>query len=357
MIKTIQHWLSMALVNNTSWIGFFEPLVQLIFPFYRVNCYRANVIGFRDENSDVYTLILKVSRRWKGFKAGQYIELSTEVDGVNVTRIFSISSTPQLHKIKRIIEVTIQKQAHGRMTPWYRNGLKVGQYVSISQSKGNFIVKNPKQKFLFIAAGSGITPLFSMLSEYESTADIHLMYYAKEGMHLFEKELYKCQKFGKNIKITLINSTQSGRISQHHLLQYCSDYTLRQSYICGSPDMIVAAEKLLLSQKVVAEKIHFEYFSAKPLSDLSIDAAGTVSFERSSLAIDTHAKKQTLLELAESNGLKPTTGCRMGICHQCLCKKSQGVIYNTLTKTYSDTGSEEVQLCISIPVGDVSIKL
>jgi ferredoxin-NADP reductase len=347
----------MALVNNTKILGFFEPLVQLLFPVYQVNGYRAKVLGFRDENCGVYTLVLKVSRHWKGFKAGQHIELGTERDGVKISRIFSISSAPLLYKTHRIIELTIQKQAKGRMTPWYRSGLKVGHYVSITQAQGDFIIENPNQEFLFIAAGSGITPLLSMLEEHRSTANVHLMYYAKVDKHLFNKELNKYQKLGENIKITLINSTQSGRFCQQHLEQYCPDYVSRKCYICGPSEMIVSTEKLLLNQNVQAENIGYEYFTAKPLSDLNINTAGKVSFKQSSLEVETNANNQTLLELAESKGLKPITGCRMGICHQCICQKNQGVIYNTLTNTYSDTGSEEVQLCISMPVGDVSINL
>ena len=66
---------------------------------------------------------------------------------------------------------------------------------------------------------------------------------------------------------------------------------------------------------------------------------------------------QTLLDLAEQEGLKPVSGCRIGVCHQCICNKKQGRVYNTKTKQYSDTGAEEIQLCLSVPVGHVELEL
>ena len=67
--------------------------------------------------------------------------------------------------------------------------------------------------------------------------------------------------------------------------------------------------------------------------------------------------KKTLLELAEEEGLTPVSGCRQGICHQCICKKKQGRVYNTKTQEYSDSGPEEIQLCLSVPVGTVELEL
>ncbi|WP_156499396.1 2Fe-2S iron-sulfur cluster-binding protein, partial [Oleiphilus sp. HI0061] len=67
--------------------------------------------------------------------------------------------------------------------------------------------------------------------------------------------------------------------------------------------------------------------------------------------------KATLLEISENQGLKPVAGCRMGVCHQCICKKKTGRVFNTRTQQYSDTGEEEIQLCVSVPVGKVELEL
>ncbi|MFC6684121.1 2Fe-2S iron-sulfur cluster-binding protein [Marinobacter koreensis] len=62
-----------------------------------------------------------------------------------------------------------------------------------------------------------------------------------------------------------------------------------------------------------------------------------------------------LLEIAEAAGLTPQYGCRMGICHQCSCRKTSGTVINRLTGEVSGPGEENVQLCISVPQGPVSV--
>ena len=357
MIKNTFKWFSMALFNKKHIGDYFEPLIQLLVPSYQFNAYRAKVLQIREENKNVYTLRLKISKKWKGFVAGQFIEIFVEKNGAKYSRFFSLSSSPYLFVSKEIVEITIQKQDSGRITPWLGENLKVGDFINVSSARGDFSIEKDKP-LLFIAAGSGITPFKSMLDGYSGKNHIHLMYYAKKSDHLFVDELQELEKSNNLISVSIINSSTEGRISKAHLHSMCSDFSSRLIYVCGPTAMIESTTKLLNANKISIENIKYEYFGAQPLAELSEDIRGVVDFEKSLLksAIN-NTNKQTLLEMAESKGLKPRTGCRMGICHQCICQKKRGVVYNTITKSYSDTGNEEVQLCISIPVGDVSLNL
>lgn len=357
-MKEIAQWLSMALTNNISTKAFFEPLIQLLFSKWRVNSYRAGVIEIRNENNNVYSLILKVSKRWENFKPGQHVELTVEQNGVLVSRVFSIPSAPGLYRKYRKIELTISKQPKGRITPWLNKSLKIGQYVNLSAAAGKFIIANKSQSTLLIAGGAGITPFRSMILEARHIEKIHLMYFAQKSNHLFIQELRSCMKTNTNLKVTFIDSKESGHISIVHLNQYCPDFRQRKIYVCGPFTMIESTKQLLLDNKVSHENICYEYFGERPIDNLDIKTVGTVRFNKSDIEIKpTVNKPQSLLTMAESIGLKPMTGCRMGICHQCICQKQQGIVYNTITNAFSDTGSEEVQLCVSVPVGNVSINL
>ena len=66
---------------------------------------------------------------------------------------------------------------------------------------------------------------------------------------------------------------------------------------------------------------------------------------------------RSLLEQAESAGLNPANGCRMGICHTCTRRKTSGVVRNLTSGAVSTTPGEDVQICVSVPVGDVDIAL
>lgn len=361
MIKRINRWLSMALVNNLSFKGFFEPLVQLFFSGWNATGYRAKVIKIREESSDIFSLVLKVSKCWKGFKAGQYIEISFQQEGANISRIFSISSPPDLHHRQRLIELTIRIQPQGRITPWLPTGLKTGEFVNISAAKGEFVINNNSKPLLLIAGGSGITPFRSMIATQinkHPSSDIKLLYYDNKVDFLFADEFNSLKDNHGNLSISFIQSNLNGRICLDHLQQYCADFNHRDIYICGPNEMIKTCERLLLDNNVNVKNINFEYFGPAPIKKLDVESKGIVQFSQSLKNFATLPDMpKTLLEIAESLNLNPMTGCRMGICHQCICEKKQGVVYNTLTKTFSDTGNEEIQLCVSLPVGDVSIKL
>ena len=354
-------WLSKSLVNHSNFKGFFEPLIQLVFSGWSASGYRAKVVTIRDENESVYSLVLKVSKRWKGFNSGQYVEITTTQDGARISRIFSISSPRKLFTTKRIIELTIRKQENGRITPWIYETFKKGHIITLSQAQGDFTIASHTKPLLFIAGGSGITPFRSMLADYAQShylSDVKLMYYARNNDHLFSQELQKLQNEHSKINISLINTKDSGHINSAHLNQHCDDFANREIFICGPDGMIQTSEELLLSNGIDQEKIHHEHFGPAAIGKLDIETNGIVKFIQSSKQTQfLYDTPKTLLELAESLGLKPTTGCRAGICHQCVCKKQQGTVFNTLTKKFSDTGSQDIQLCVSVPVGDVNLNL
>jgi ferredoxin len=84
-------------------------------------------------------------------------------------------------------------------------------------------------------------------------------------------------------------------------------------------------------------------------------ADGTLRFTRSELTAPIAGG--TLLEQAEAAGLTPEFGCRMGICHTCTCRKTAGAVQNILTGEVSDEEDEDIQLCISVPAGDVALEI
>jgi ferredoxin len=84
-------------------------------------------------------------------------------------------------------------------------------------------------------------------------------------------------------------------------------------------------------------------------------AEGTLHFTGSELSVP--IAEGTLLEQAEAAGLTPEFGCRMGICHSCTTRKCAGPVKNLLTGELSDEEDEHIQLCISVPAGDVALEL
>lgn len=364
LLHTSWLWLARNLTNNTSFSAYFEPIVQLILPQWRADRFRSKVIDVRRESADMYSLVIKPNKHWQGFTAGQYIELTVEKEGAWVSRFFSISSSPEYFEKSGLIEISIRIQEHGQITPWLPQALKSGGVVNLSQANGEFCLAEVSKPILMIAGGSGITPFRSMLQQIARSGQavsqpVSLMYYARSTEHfLFRDELKKFEQQTPNLTVHFIDTSDVGFFSDAHLLTYCDDFNSRDIYICGPSPMILHARKVLQHQGVNGDQIHYEFFGPEPVSLEGSDQASSVLFQQSGKQVTAEkGETKTLLTLAEEAQLKPVTGCRIGVCHQCICEKKSGVVYNSKTKTYSDTGQEDIQLCVSVPVADVVLAL
>lgn len=369
-------WFSQALTQHNSFSAYLQPLIQLFAPHWTTDAYRARIVEIRDEADDMYTLVLQpqqgfIDRIWPNFKAGQFIELMVEKDGARTLRCFSISSSPAYYKSSGLIELSIRIQQKGRITPWIHQQMATNDVVNISAAQGDFLLPEAPvfgaqdsgaQQLLLIAGGSGITPFRSMLQQLalnkSAAFDIHLLYYSRNDQQIvFKQELEALKNNNPHIEITFIDSEKHGFISEQHIESYCPDFNARKAFICGPSPMIQQARKVLSNLGLAKENINFEFFGVAPI-EIENSEQGAVHFQVSNKVVLTEKDQaKTLLQQAEDEGLTPVVGCRIGVCHQCICKKKSGVVFNTRTQKYSDTGSEEIQLCISVAQGDVVLDL
>lgn len=367
--------LANTLTNKESFLAYLEPFIQLIKPEWRYKQCAAEVISKRNENNRIYTLTLKPANNWQNFKAGQFIMLSVEINGRLLSRTFSISSSPRDFERTGYIQVSICEQEKGAVTPWLKANIARGDFVYLSPAMGEFCL-NTQEKKLFIAGGSGFTPIRSMLKQSVNEKwfnDAHLFFYLRSKDDCcFEEGLTAFEKAG--LQVHRFYSDQDGYFSQSHLhtalrLESQSEaagFTDTEAYICGPGQMITVCRDILQEAGLSEPHIHFEYFGAAPAPAFNaieaeqeqeefiqvdyLDSGKQVKFSSGTVT-------KTLLELAEDQGLKPVSGCRMGICHQCICKKKQGRVFNTKTQVVSDSGPEDIQLCLSIPLGQVELEL
>lgn len=348
-----------AVARTTTFADYFEPLIQLVKPSFVAGKIPARVVQVRHENDHVFSLILKPGRGFKGFTAGQYVELCVERDGRRFSRYFSISSGVQQFRQQGTIELSIRVQEKGHITPWLRMALTTGAKVHLGHAQGEFVLKASDKPLLMLAGGSGITPFRSMLAGLQDyPAAVTLLYYAQDASaHLFKRELLARQADMPHVRVVLVDTSLEGFFSQQHLDVYCPDYAARDIYICGPSAMITHSRQLLGELGVAQGNIHFEFFGPAPLQLDGIATAGVTEFRRSGKQSINPEQQQTLLDMAENAGLKPASGCRMGVCYQCICKKESGVVLNTKTGQYSDTGAQDVQMCVSVPVGDVVLDI
>jgi len=364
----IGQWIVGSVTNQRTLAGYLEPLIQMVKPKWRSDRIRSHILTVRQETSDMYSLVIRPGSAFKPFQAGQYLELTVEKDGVWVSRFFSISSSPKYFQQTGLIEISIRIQDGGRITPWLPTALRAGSIVNLSQAQGEFVLpSHASEHLVMIAGGSGITPFRSMLQQLSLNQDryngqVTLLYYARSETHfLFQQELTNYARENQWLSVEFIDSEKEGFVSEDHLNHYLPQLANSpenvNAMICGPSPMILSARDLLRESHLAPSQIHYEFFGPEPTEHQTLGAAN-VLFKQAGKQIEVgETDQQTLLDLAESHSLKPVSGCRMGVCHQCICQKQSGVVLNTKTGEYSDTGHEEIQLCISRPVGDVVLEL
>jgi ferredoxin-NADP reductase len=381
------HWISASLFNNADARDYFEPLVNALSPLTSLKGCKASLQSVRRETHDTTTFILRPHGSWTGFRPGQHIDIEVEINGRRLSRTFSIASTPRHWLETGLIELTIKRNDSGKVSRWLQESAKPGLVIGISGAKGDFVPDtNSSSHTLYLAAGSGLTPVMShlrSLAEPPGGRTATLIYYARTPADaLFASELRAMADAHPGIRIHIIHTggdavtrlsstgpgdqgnsrgeetheveQPAGRISRRHLATLLGDTRPDNIMVCG-PLGFVDAARVCAADAGLAD-VHFvceAFGGARPVSRGNGDTR-LVNFNSSGKQI-TGSDRVTLLELAEDHGLRPTAGCRMGICHTCKCTKVSGKVRNILTQEVSDEENESIQLCISVPESDITL--
>ena len=282
------------------------------------------------------------------FRAGQYLTVTVEIDGRRHTRCYSPANAVPVP----LIELTVTRHDGGVVSEYLHANARARMTLGLSGPAGDFTLPDPlPRRLVLIAGGSGITPVMSMirtLAEEGNTGEVAVLYYVRtlaDASYVEQLEslpdvrvLYGCTRGpGGDVE---------GHFTAQHLAAAMSDPDA--VYVCGPPALIAAVRGVYPAARA-------ESFAPAPLTIGDSPAGGRIRFSAS--AVDAENDGRPLLAQAEAAGLTPLSGCRMGICHTCTRRKVRGVVRNLTTGAISTGDDESVQICVSVPVGDVDINL
>ncbi|AOY86710.1 oxidoreductase [Marinobacter salinus] len=353
-------WLGRQLFNRENPAAFFDPLLERLNPMWVQAYTPARVEQVLEETSDTKTFVLRPADRWQGFEAGQHVNICAEVGGIRRTRTFSLSGSPILWQEQGLITLTIKRLAGGLVTNWLHDHLRIGAILGLGDAFGDFLIPEPAKPVLFIAGGSGITPILSQLETMPASdyaAPVTLLYFVRTPNDVIgEEKLRALAAHWSTLTLTIIYTHERAtpRYLSEQDLETVPGIKAREVYLCGPKGLMDLANDLLHKQGISERNIHSTFFSA-PQADLGDQAlGGLVQFARSDVEVSSEGDAN-ILQIAEAAGLSPRYGCRMGICHQCSCRKTSGTVINRLTGQTSGAGEESIQLCVSVPRGPISI--
>src|SRR4030081_432293 len=143
-----------------------DDYLELINPLWSTRELRGRIEEIKHETEDAATVLIKPGYRWSGHKPGQYLRIGLDIDGVRHWRAYSLTSDPC--RPDGLISITVKNVDEGKVSPSLVRRGRPGTIVSLGGVEGDFILPDPPpERLLFVSAGSGITPIMSMLRHLE----------------------------------------------------------------------------------------------------------------------------------------------------------------------------------------------
>jgi stearoyl-CoA 9-desaturase NADPH oxidoreductase len=335
------------------WLGEVDPVLSL-------REVRARITDIVEETPDAKTFVLWPSRRWPSFAAGQYVTIDVETDGVRRRRCYSISSAPSEG---RSFTITVKRVTRGCVSNWLHDRARIGDAVVVAPAAGAFVLPDPiPRKLLFMGAGSGITPIFSLLLELANRRrldDVALLHYAptRDDVIFHDRLVALAEEHrGFRLAIRLTRGfDRRGRFSEGSLRSLVPDFADRETFLCGPPPLMAEVERLWAQYGLLGRLRRERFVPPMPLPGVASGEA-CVTLLRSGRSFVSDGSG-TLLEQAERAGARPAYGCRRGICHSCRCRKKSGTVQNVLTGEVSSAPDQDIQLCIAVARSDVELSI
>jgi ferredoxin-NADP reductase len=328
------------------------------------------------EAPDVMTFTFRSDNaNWFRYLAGQFVTLEIPVGPEPVMRTYTLSSSPSR---PFTVAITVKAQKTSIGTRWMFDNLKPGMRLKAFGPVGDFsYVRHPGEKYLFVSAGSGITPMMSMTRDMNDRAplsDITFINCARgPGEIIFRAELEAMARSMPNLALGFIVEQNShghvwsglrGMIDKAKIALLAHDFMDRTVFCCGPEPFMAAVSSTLQAAGFDMSRYHQESFQPalpEPLAEIVAGEAGevatTISF--------TMAKKdvvcqpgQTVLMAARSAGIRIGAACESGLCGTCRVMKISGEVDMQQNGGLLDDEVEEgyILACCSRPLTDLQIE-
>jgi ferredoxin-NADP reductase len=331
-----------------------DDYLRLVNPLWSARELRGRILEVRPETRDSATLVIKPGWGYRfEHRPGQYIGIGLLVDGRWRWRSYSLTSPADC---ARTLTITVKAMPEGVVSGHLVSGVRPGTVIRLAAPRGDFVMADPPPpSVLFVTAGSGITPVVSMLRTMKRRNHlgdiVHLHSAPTPDDVLFADELAELGRTHPDYRLTVRSTRAEGRLEVSRIDDEVPDWRQRETWVCGPRAMLDDLEHYWAAAGL-ADRLHLERFAS---ARAATGVGGTVTFARSgrSRAAD---GATSLLEAGEQAGVGLASGCRMGICHTCVVSLVDGYVRDLRTGARHEAGSR-VQTCVSAPEGDCVVDI
>ncbi|MGB1000330.1 MAG: 2Fe-2S iron-sulfur cluster-binding protein [Flavobacteriales bacterium] len=343
--------------------------------------HKLQIADIRRETADTVSVLLDVPEALKAefsYQQGQYITFIKEIDNQELRRSYSVCEAPSSGDLR----VAIKQIPNGLFSTYANQTMQVGDWIEVMTPMGNFIAKadgNADSRYVFFAAGSGITPIISnikALLEIEDQSKIVLLYGNKTADSIIFKEQIedlKNQYIGRFEIYHILSRDKDlptafqGRIDVDKCKHFdaISPLTSAQGYyLCGPEEMILSVSEWLQQAGVEKSKIHFELFSTGKKAQAEAEeskaqleegkAQVSVIVDGVTVEFELDKNGENILDAALEAGADVPFACKGGVCCTCRAKVMEGEVNMDVNYALQEEEVEEgfVLTCQSHPVTD-----
>ncbi len=339
-----------------------EDILSLFNPVFSSRQLRGVVTLVVPETADSATIFFRPGRGWQAHLAGQWARIGVELDGVRHWRSYSLSAPAGEDPA---ITVTAMGAVSGALV----HNTKPGDVLFLAPPQGDFVLPEHPRPLLMLTAGSGITPVMSMirtLVPHRPDSDVVLIHTARTAADaIFREELAELADQFPNLRVTHWFSGERGRLdfgTAAELDRLCPDWRQRAAYACGPEGFLDEAEALWEAEAADSTpatttdgSLTIERFSTSLAGGQGHDG-GLVTFEASDREVEADGDTP-LLDVGEDAGVLMPSGCRMGICHSCLIPLRAGQVRDLRSGEVHGEPGQLIQTCVSAAAGPVNLDL
>ncbi|MGF9693187.1 hybrid-cluster NAD(P)-dependent oxidoreductase [Rhizobium sp. 0TCS1.26] len=313
---------------------------------------------------------------WFRYLPGQFVTLELPVAREPVMRTYTLSSSPS-RPYSMAVTVKAQKDSIG--TRWMFDNLKPGVKIRAYGPLGDFsCVKHPGDKYLFISAGSGVTPMMSMtrdMSDRTPRSDVVFINCARSPSEIiFRHELENLSRLMPHLNLGFIVehcgkaepwSGLRGMIDRAKISLLSPDFLDRTIFCCGPEPFMAAVRSALEGAGFDMRRYHQESFQPV-LATVADEATALADGETPAMVSFALAGKQvaskpgeTILMTARANGVRIGAACESGLCGTCRVMLLSGSVDMNHSGGILDEEIEEgyILACCSRPKGDIEIEV
>jgi stearoyl-CoA 9-desaturase NADPH oxidoreductase len=335
-----------------------DDYLELIDPLWSTRELRGRIERIEPETAEAATVLIRPGYEWTGHQPGQYLRIGVVIDGVHHWRAYSLTTEPG--RAGGCIGITPKLVEGGKVSPYLVRTARPGDIVRLGGVEGTFVLPEPlPQKLLFISAGSGITPIMSMLNSLhrrEAIADVVHIHSARtaEGV-IFGERLRQLEAAHAGFDLRLRLTAEQGRIAPADLDALCPDWRQRHALVSGPGAMLDDLARHW-EQEGDPALLGMERFQPVIGGEPGGGDGGAIRFLKSGVEASSDGATP-ILAAGEEAGATLPFGCRMGICHTCVGKLCRGQVRDLRTGVVHGSEGEMVRTCVNAPEGPIELAL